>query len=242
MANKERKVRADKGVIRIQERDLIMLSWMAEQHAIRLDHMQILAGRLSKHIGESAKLGYKTTHNLINRLNKAGLVEHKIILFGQPLWVWPTKLGLDHVESAYKYKPPSVGKLGHMFAVNSVRLWFEGRLLETGRLPYQHGGWISERDVNGERKLRGKRHIVDGEAILNGQPVAIEVELRLKSLARFKSILWELKEDYGDVWYFTPPHMVEDLNKVIKDVDPYDEVFSIYPLVGDNFEVANRVV
>ena len=44
----KKKERSDKGIVRINDRDKVLLSWVAEQYAIRLDQLQVLIAMTSE--------------------------------------------------------------------------------------------------------------------------------------------------------------------------------------------------
>ncbi len=87
-----------------------------------------------------------------------------------------------------------MGRLSHIYNVNRVRLYIEQRLTEAQ--------WVSERQINVERKAEGKHHLVDGEILYQDTVIGVEVEQTQKSRRRLESILKELQADYEAVWYF----------------------------------------
>src|SRR5437667_10191412 len=93
-----RKRRSDAGRRLWTERDLFALVWMADQYAIRLDHLQVL---LSQRSGRVVSLG--TTCGLMARWHHAGWVETKKIRAVEPLWIWPTQQVLHQLDLPYRY-------------------------------------------------------------------------------------------------------------------------------------------
>ncbi len=235
-----RQLRGDRGRTRIKERDIIMLAWMAEQYCMRLDHVQILGGWLSQEKQGQEPLAMMTAYRLVQRWQKAGWINCQKILGAQPMWLWPTAKGIDLARLTYPYYKPSASRLEHMHAVNNVRLWIEDKMRQGVHLPYEPIDWVSEREVNRERRFQGKKHIVDGKLILEGEAVGIEVELRLKSKARYESILKELQEEYQDIWYFAAAAIVPDLQRIMDKADPQQETFTIYSL-DEAYNIVDQV-
>jgi hypothetical protein len=80
-------------------------------------------------------------------------------------------------------------------AVNNVRMHVKRQSPESE--------WISERLLALER-TQGQ-HLPDGLAVTDGQRVAIEVELTVKSMKRTRAILDELSGSFDAVAYFCAP-------------------------------------
>ena len=237
---KQRKERTDKGKTRISERDVIMLKWIAEQYAIRIDHLQVLGGRLSQRNKVQKPLAQMTAYHLVKRWINAGWAKGQIIISGRPMWVWPTNAGLDFADGKYPYYQPKVSRLEHLQAVNHVRLWLEDRLQSDVNEPKQSFNWSSERAINRDWRFRGKQHLVDGELVLNGDTIGIEVELHLKSKNRYRYIFKELQEKYRDIWYFANSAIAPDLRKLIGEADPNQETFTIYRL-DEAYNIAEKM-
>jgi hypothetical protein len=60
----------------------------------------------------------------------------------------------------------------------------------------------------------------------DGQRIAIEVELTLKSRARLGAIVDELSQEYEQVWYFAPERLRSALS-ALADAAPYGNL-SVY--------------
>ena len=170
----EIKRRSDYGQVVLNRRDFDILLWMGEQFAIRFDHVQKLAGKLSENQSAVSEegLSYKATHRITSRWVRAGLVERKRIFMEEPLWLWLTPKGVDAIGLDLDKRPPALSRLAHIHAVNAVRLRVEERIGDKAR-------WIGEREANVLRKRDNKnKHLVDGELeYVDGHIVAIEVEL-----------------------------------------------------------------
>ena len=225
------KRRSDYGIVRATPRDLALLRWAADQFAVNTEQLKILMNRWKRSHepqwgGES--LSDETIRWQIKRWRRAGWVESRTLLAGEPPWVWLSKGGLEALGLDYPAYEPAVGRLSHIYHVNSVRLYIEKRLGDEVR-------WISERQINTERKEQGKRHLVDGEAIYQGRVIGVEVEQTQKSRRRLASIVRELRRDYSAVWYFVADAALEAVRDEIARLEGSAdqaawETFVIYPL------------
>lgn len=216
--------RSDYGHIQTTERDVTILSWIGEQYAARFDHLQILAARYSEQnsIRDQGTMGYSGAQRLYRRWVKAGWVETKKVLAGEPQWIWLTKKGLKHLGLDYPYREVSITKLLHIHPTNSVRLYVEQQLGHDVQ-------WISERQLNHiQTEKRG--HMPDGELILQGKKVGIEVERSRKTGQRLERILRRLKMDYELVWYFAGDDCYSTIKNAVDGILGREKGFQIYDL------------
>jgi hypothetical protein len=109
--------------------------------------------------------------------------------------VFPTTAGLRAAGSSFGVWTPRVGLLSHVAAVNDVRLHIQGRSSVSE--------WIPERVLARDRKAG--EHLPDGVVLTDGQRVAIEVELTVKSQSRVTAILDELSSRFDAIVYFCAP-------------------------------------
>ena len=230
---KRKKTRSDKGIVKLTKRDIFLMRWISEMYAIRFDHLRILLGRYSENKArqkEQNVASHSVTKRMIARWERGGIVQRKFFLHGEPQWVWLTKRGLELIDHEWKENPPKVGLLNHSHTVNGVRLYLEERILKGAYMPYHKVAWIGERTVMRERRERGRRHIVDGELHHQGQVIAIEVELTVKSPPRLASILNELAEDYQTIWYFVTPQTRGAVERAIANRRDGEQKFRVYDL------------
>lgn len=224
--------RSDFGTVRATPRDLALLQWIGEQFAVNTAQLKRLMNRwkrIHEPEWEEASISDETVKWILKRWQRPGWVEHRKLLARQPAWVWLSKTGLVELELDYPPHTPAVGRLSHIYHVNAVRLHIEERLGESAR-------WISERQINVERKAEGKRHLVDGELLYQDTLIGIEVEQTQKSRRRLDSILKELQSDYEAVWYFVAdtagPAVREAIVKCEGTANPNAwRTFVIYSLV-----------
>jgi hypothetical protein len=176
--------RGSPGVL-LHPRDLMLLGWLAEQYAATTDQLGVLLG-----------CGPRSVQRVLARLREAGLVNTQRVLVGQPAWVMPTRAGLRACGgSQYKVWQPKLGVLLHTEAVNDVRLHIQARS--------PGAEWVSERALARDR-CDGE-HLPDAVVITEGQRVAVEVELTVKSERRVCAILGELTGRFDMVLYYCAP-------------------------------------
>jgi hypothetical protein len=179
----------------LHPRDLVLLGWLAEQYAATTDQVGVLLG-----------CGSRSVQRVLARLRDAGLVCTHRVLVGQPAWVTPTRAGLRACGSQYKLWQPKLGVLLHTAAVNDVRLHIQSRS--------PGSEWVSERALARDR--RAGEHLPDGVVVTDGQRVAVEVELTVKSERRVRAILDELTGRFEMVLYYCPPATFRQLS-ALKD-------------------------
>jgi hypothetical protein len=186
-----RSVRRGSPEVLLHPRDLVLLRWLAEQYAATTDQLGVLLG-----------CGPRSVQCVLARLRDAGLVSTQRVLVGQPAWVMPTKAGLRACGSQYKVWQPKLGVLLHTAAVNNVRLHIQARSPETE--------WVSERALARDR--REGEHLPGALVITEGQRVAVEVELTVKSERRIRAILQELTGRFDMVLYYCAPAAYRQLS------------------------------
>jgi hypothetical protein len=165
----------------LRRRDLELVGWLGEQYAARTDQIEVLLG-----------CGPRTVQRVIARLRDNGLITTRRLLVGEPAWVIPTSTGLRAAGQSFGAWQPRIGLLAHVAAVNDVRLHIQARSPESE--------WVPERLLARERQAG--EHLPDGVVITEGQRVAIEVELTVKSQRRLTAILDELNNRFDTVLYF----------------------------------------
>jgi hypothetical protein len=168
----------------LRRRDLDLLAWVGEQYAAHTDQLEMLMGA-----------GPRTVQRTLARLRDHGMVTTRRLLAGEPAWVLPTTAGLRACGSGFGVWQPKVGLLAHIAAVNDVRLHIQQRSPDSQ--------WTPERALARDR--RTGEHLPDAVVLADGQRVAIEVELTVKSQRRVTGILDELVSRFDAVVYFCAP-------------------------------------
>jgi hypothetical protein len=179
-----RRRRADAGLVRVSPRDVELLRVVGEQYAVTVPQLARLMGR-----SEHAAVWLR------KRWQRAGWVEGRALLVGRPVFVWPTRAGLEVAGLPYKPWAPSPGALAHVEAVTAVRLWLDAR---------GHGWeWVPERELVREHGRQG--HRPDALVLADGQQVPVEVELAQKKRERLEAIVRGHLAAHPTVWYFAAP-------------------------------------
>ena len=193
---KSRKQRKDKGLIRLTDRDLLVLKWIGEQYAARLDILQLLLGRDAEQPTKiPGVVTESTARRVVSRWKAEGLVESRRFFFGKPEWVWLTPTGLSQMDLAYRSWSPKVSTLNHFHSVNQVRLRIEKGYEESFV-------WRSERTLRRLYRDNKGIHVPDAELLHEAGVIGIEVELTQKSQQRIRDIVDKLAHQYEQVWYF----------------------------------------
>jgi hypothetical protein len=232
---KSRKPRKDRGP-RITDRDLDALEWIAQQYAVSLDHLSILLARLidpdeyAQKPKEAGELTEKRTAKIVRRWEQLELVERGWILYDDPAYVWLTPTGLQLVsEELGELRPyvPTPAKVNHIYWCNTARLYIEQN--------HDDIEWLSERQVRANHKSeRGikRPHTPDAVVTLDGDKVALEVELSTKTYSRLDKILHELAtSDYHTIWYFTRGRAKQVVETAIENMSGmYSHRFKVYDI------------
>lgn len=192
----------------LTSRELIGLTWIGMQYAMRFDQFQRL---LFRHTPEadryklkpgSDRVSIDRTYEIIHKLhNDLGLIEKDIILHKDKMWIWLSREGLRTAGLPFNYngKPSSIS-LPHLYAINQVRLAIEEKRPDDF--------WKSERQIRKEAPpiIQGETRPHTPDAILtnatNGKITAIEVERSAKNEKELENDLRELAVSYRSVWYF----------------------------------------
>lgn len=218
----QRTPRRDKGQIRLNCRDLTLLTWVGDQYAIRLDSLQVLLGRSAQQVTKvEGQVSESTARQVIARWKQEDLVATRKFFYREPEWIWLTSNGLRQVDFSFKFWLPSVGKLPHFHLVNQVRL-----RTEQSYAPLQQ--WRGERLLRQEHRGDTRFHVPDGEVVTKMQEViAIEVERTLKPRRRAQEIIENLSRHYQRIWYFVTPMTRAVIAESVAD---YQAQFRLYDL------------
>jgi len=219
---KQRKERRDKGSRLLTARDRRVLAWIAEQYAVRFDHVRRLLSATPGHtsprfVPGPGGVSDSDVLQVVRRWEQEpAWAVYRRYYIASPGWIWATPHCIDVLAGmgmlpAYGRHFLRESTLEHLHWTNAVRLECERR----------HPGsrWVSERSI---RRMLGRReegddlvHIPDGQLWLDERRmVAIEVELSPKSESEYDAILDELLVSgvivpdqptafvYQAVWYF----------------------------------------
>lgn len=173
---------------KVTNRDLRALRWIAEQYAVRTDRLRWLWPFLGDE--GAASVTTERVRQVVQRWETAGIAESEALLARSARWVWPTATGLRALEMPWRFRAPAIGSLHHLDAVSSTRLFIE-RAWGCDR-------WQCERELRSESD---GQHVADGVWWSHTRPVAVEVEITLKSRRRIARIVTDLLCDYPYVLY-----------------------------------------
>lgn len=176
-----RRRRADAGVVRATERDVLGMSWVVEMGGMPFDLLQRVLGAPS----------YSALQNVVSRWRRAGWVETARLGPG-PQWCWATRAGIERFgRHPYAPTPMSVTRIAHTREVIQVRRVLERRFRD------QDFVWHSERELRWQLGTEigsnaARQHLPDGvfEIVTpDGEPhrEAVEVELTPKSVQRVQA-------------------------------------------------------
>jgi hypothetical protein len=212
---KNTKERRDKGKKLITVRDRLVLLWIAQQYAARLDQVRELLNRMPGRGGKKISptgLTLSAVLQVIGRWVDLGLVVFERVYDREPGWVYVTALGLRKLQLSYTMLTPADSTLPHLYNINRVRLDLEDRHPE-----YR---WVSERALRAAQSRREEGvtlpHIPDAQ-IWQPKSIALEVERSPKSPKELDSIYTELLITgaslvngeppviYTTIWYFVTP-------------------------------------
>jgi len=218
--------RRDAGEIRLTDRDLWALRWIGEQYAIRMDQLgRLLGSQAGGQTSIEGVLSERRTRRIVERWQRASLVETRKILYAEPGWVWLSRTGLRAVGLQVKYLTPRPMWLSHVFWCAEVRRYLEA----------DHGDieWRSDRLLHNGGSAEGPHHLPDAEILLDGMTVAIEVELTAKHLKRLVDIVAWHSEDYQQIRYYVATAAERGVRRTIEQLTPERQRrFDVIPLDG----------
>ncbi len=184
-----------------------LLTLVSQQHALRVDHVPRFLALLASPSDDPSEAHLKSTaHQLVERLQRAGLLCVRRFRANHLDWIWLTKKGWQVAGMTSPWSPPLWRKLPALHAANELRL----RLRE--RDP--HLVWISRLQL---RQMRSPRHwsaLPTAEVITGvGEHIALHVVLRMTGseeqiMDRMRDQLERepipLNPSYAALWYYAP--------------------------------------
>jgi hypothetical protein len=206
---KPRKIRYDRGTIKANDRDILLLTWVADQYAARFDTIVDLARRYPGPGANPNGISASAVRQVVARWRLAGWVEHRQILAGEPPWIWLTREGLATFGfTQFKAAPPALNRIRHIHAINCVRLDIQD----------EGEQWISERMIRAgmfavPQTAEETRHVPDAILVTDTGALAIEVELTQKKPDEIYRKMYALMHAwnheafvyaYAGIFYYTP--------------------------------------
>ncbi len=216
----ERK-RRDAGSLQITDRDIAVLSWIAQQYCMSYDQLH----RLLAHYGDSPrkdieKVSYSATLNAVQRWLQLGLIDTpQKILRGHTTHVWLSRRGYHQLGLPYAYYVPKPSSIPHFYAVNAVR--FNLQRFNLSAL------WEPERTL----KLQSNRHptpetaerqtLPDAELHVSKVPIiAVQVleQQKLDSIYKLQDAIHTLSVlsmSYTRLWCFVPYETITTIQQMV---------------------------
>jgi hypothetical protein len=116
--------RRDAGILQTTERDMITLTWIAEQYCICFDHLRSLLAYYSPvSIQNPERVAISTARNAVERWLQMGYIETpQKIIREQCTSIWLSRKGLKELGLPYAYYQPKPSTIRHLYAVNTIRL------------------------------------------------------------------------------------------------------------------------
>ena len=103
----------------------MLSAWTSSQHLL-CRHTPVQDRYKLK--ADTDRLSLDRTYEVIDKWLTLGLIEKKIILDGDKLWIWLSREGLRTVGLSYTSTgAPSSIRLPHLYAINQVRLYIEAK-------------------------------------------------------------------------------------------------------------------
>ncbi len=212
------------GQLRVTQRDITALTWIAEQFCLSFDQLRSL---LALHSPVTSKttdpLSSSATRNVISRWLKLGYIEPpRKLIRSSSLHVWLSHKGLQELQLPYSYYQPDPTSTTHIHAVNAVRLHLQRYSLSAQ--------WVAHRSMS---KITSLRPLPDAELQMNHIPlIGIQVlECMSSPLALSQTInalvfLAQRKRRrglipyYSRLWYFLHNDIIPSFQQALAHLDP----------------------
>lgn len=180
--------------VRLTERDLYVVKWIAEQQAVRLDTIGLLLKLRNCSVDDRSLRRLAQRWQNLGLINRARLIEAPSILWATPAGMRCAGLTLHRGEKATQ---PSFSTLHHTLAVARVRLEYYTPSTT----------WTCEWAL---RKQIGGAHLADGMANTSQGRVLIEVDRTQKESVRLANIMASNARAPGidRVDYWTTPELL----------------------------------
>jgi hypothetical protein len=227
--NQEIHRRRDFGMLQTTERDILVLTWIAEQYCVSYDHLQkLLAFYTPATIKDPEKVAQSTAYNAIDRWIKLGYIDTpQKVIREHTTYLWLSRKGIRELELPYAYYIPKPSTIRHLYAVNAIRLHMQSFHLSAQ--------WVSQRTI---RLQTEHRPIPDAHMEIQSFPLTalqIAERQRLATITLQEEIitLQALAQRYTRIWYFIHAHITDHLQTALHEHDARAP--------ADN-QIANRII
>jgi hypothetical protein len=219
--SQERRKR-DAGILQVTERDLLVLTWIAEQYCISYDHVQLLLAYYTPAVTKHPdKVAPSTAQNAIERWLQLGYIDvPRKVVREHATYLWLSRKGLKELDLPYAYYQPKPSTIHHIYATNTIRLHMQRFNLSAE--------WRAQRTI---RLHTIERPLPDAEFVMNESPlVAIQVleQQRLLTISVHDELatMRALAARYARLWYFAHAQALSMLQAALQEHDravPVDE-------------------
>jgi hypothetical protein len=224
-------------VHQLTPRDIICLTWIAMQYAIRLDQLQRLLFRFTPEPDRyklkpgSDRLSLDRTYEVIAKWLSWGYIEKGGVLHHDKLWIWVSREGMRACQLPFTSNgKPAPSRVPHLFYINQIRLYIEAKRPDDL--------WTSERQIRREAGAAAKGedlpHLPDAilTSATNGKITALEIERSSKTEDELLDDLRELAVSYKSVWYFASSATKRQVEARLEEFTPeMGKPFRIYSLI-----------
>jgi hypothetical protein len=222
LLNQETHRRRDFGMLQTTERDILALTWIAEQFCVSYDHLQkLLAFYTPATIKNPEKVAHSTAYNAIDRWIKLGYIDTpQKVIREHTTYIWLSRRGIRELGLPYAYYVPKPSMIRHLYAVNAIRLHMQSF--------HFSAQWVSQRGI---RLQNEHRPLPDAHMEIHAIPLTaiyITEQQRLATITIQEEIitLQSLAQRYTRIWYFVHMNITKLLQTTIQEHDekiPSDE-------------------
>lgn len=223
----------------ITERLEKIFAVIGQQGVLRFDQAQCYLGRMSPDPGKMKQPGIMSaerTRKILRPWLQEEVILYRTFFHGQKGCIWLTAKGLKYANLHLRYYEPNPASLGHIYAVNDVRLLLAER--------HPEDTWRSEREIRAQQNVNAKDgtppHIPDAELIsADGKSViGIECDVTVRSEKRLEEIVSDLagNKRYSAIWYYLPEPVYRAVKKAVDKLPAeHRKRFAFYSLKGDAY-------
>ncbi|MBV9229233.1 MAG: hypothetical protein JOZ18_07960 [Chloroflexi bacterium] len=100
--------RRDAGILQVTERDVLALTWIAQQFCVSYDQLQrLLALYTPATIRRPDRVAPSTAQNAVERWLQLGFIDQPVkVIREHPTYVWLSRKGIRELELPYAYYQP----------------------------------------------------------------------------------------------------------------------------------------
>jgi len=209
--------RRDAGILQVTERDIAVLTWIAEQLCISYDQLQrLLAFYTPATTKQPDRVARSTAQNALERWLHMGYIDTpQKIIREHTTYVWLSRKGIRELELPYAYYTPKPSTITHLYAVNAIRLHLQSFPLSAQ--------WVAQRTL---RLQTERRPLPDAHMELRTfAPTALQVieQPYLASITLQDEIatLAALAPHYTHIRCFVHANTIETIQTALQEHDTH---------------------